>query len=180
MLTCKYRHNAILSLNMTGTPSSLHHVLSDKASFSWFSTAELCSYVFYVRVPNIWHGFRCHNHYTSMFITINAPFVHHFRSQSQFHKHLLHTDRYTCVNFFLFLNTMLSKNCIQNLVKLTCWRRNPTGRTEGKVAVRKIRYNAKSLLRNGTVLLEQSLQGPKSICRESSGGFIHKCVHRMF
>ena len=130
-------------------------------------------------MPNIWHGFRCHNHYTSMFLIINAPFVHHFRSQSQFHKHLLHTDRYTCVNFFI-LNTMLSKNRIQNLVKLPCGRRNPTGKREGKVAVCKIRYNAKSLLRNVTVLLEQILQGPKCICRESSGGFIHKCVHRMF
>jgi len=53
-------------------------------------------------VPNIWQGFRCHNHYTSMFLTINAPFVHHFRRQSQFHKHLLHADRYTCAIFFIF------------------------------------------------------------------------------
>jgi len=180
MLTYKYRYNVILPLKVTKTPSSLFHMPSDKAGFSWFSTAELCSSLFYVRVSNIWHGFRCRNHYTSMFLTINAPFVHHFRSQSRLHKHMLHTDRYTCVNFFLFLNTMLSKHCIQNLVKLPCWRRNPTGRIEGKVAVRKVRYNAKSLLRNVAVLLEQILQGPKSICRESSGRFIHKRVHRLF
>lgn len=74
---------------------------------------------------------------------------------------------------------MLSKHCIQNLVKLPCSRRNPIGRIESKVAVREIRYNAKSLLRKVTLLLEQALQGPKSVCRESSGGFIHKCVHRM-
>jgi len=38
-----------------------------------------------------------------MFLTINAPFVHHFRSQSQFHEHLMHADRYTCVNFFFII-----------------------------------------------------------------------------
>jgi hypothetical protein len=82
--------------------------------------------------------------------------------------------------FFKFLNTMLSKHRIQNLVELPCWRRNPAGRIEGKVAVRKVRYNAKSLLRNVAVLLEQILQGLKSVCRESSGRFIHKCVHRLY
>ena len=102
MLTYKYRYNEILAFEMTKTASSLLHMPSDTASFSWFSTAELCSYVFYVKVPNICHGFRCHNYYSGMFLTINAPFVHHFRSQSQFHKHLLHTDRYTCVHFFIF------------------------------------------------------------------------------